>query len=150
MKLKCVLFNKPTDTVGGGGTLCTNVNMGINSWVANLHIFTEFQIFCYGILMDCKIVCKLFIFAEHKFLQKPPKKPKNGIWSVIVTGADPGFSFWGVQKIMCAHALHEREARSPFRPGSRALEALGVLTLSHASWALFFKHSDTKWEKIII
>ena len=55
----------------------------------------------------------------------------------------------GGQKIICANAHYEREIRSPFRQGSRArlkgLEALGVLMLSSAIWALCFKHSDTKW-----
>ena len=59
-------------------------------------------------------------------------------------GSDPGFSFRGgggeAQKIMCAHAHHERETRGPG-------EALGVLMLSRAIWALFFKHSDTNGKK---
>ena len=32
---------------------------------------------------------------------------------------------WGGQKIMCAYAHHEREARNPLRPGSMGSEALG-------------------------
>ena len=49
----------------------------------------------------------------------------------------------GLQKIICAHAHHEHEPRSPLWPGSRArlraLEALGFFffMLSHAIWALF-------------
>ena len=31
-------------------------------------------------------------------------------------------------------------------PLKKALEALGVFMLSRAIWALFFKHSDTKWD----
>ena len=55
------------------------------------------------------------------------------------TEADPGFSLIeGAQKIMCAHAHHEREAR--------ALAALGSLMLSRAVCALFCIHSDTEWE----
>ena len=51
------------------------------------------------------------------------------------SGADSGFSLGGgggggaAQKILCAHAHHKREARSPLQLGSRAhlraLEALG-------------------------
>ena len=58
-------------------------------------------------------------------------------------GADPGFSNksgGGGGKIMCAgapSAHHEREVRSPFRSGSRALEALGFSILSHAIRDLF-------------
>ena len=48
----------------------------------------------------------------------------------------------GAQKIMRAHAHREHKTRSPLRPGPcrarlRALEALGVLMLSRAIWALF-------------
>ena len=58
--------------------------------------------------------------------------------------ADPGFFFFfflgGAQNIMCMHAHHKHEDWSPLRPGSRtrlrALEALGVLMLSRAIWAL--------------
>ena len=32
---------------------------------------------------------------------------------VKASGAEPGFSFRGAQKIMWAHAHHEREARRP-------------------------------------
>ena len=43
--------------------------------------------------------------------------------------------------LSCGHAHHEREARSPFRPGSRAglraLDALGFLIVSRAIWVLF-------------
>ena len=55
------------------------------------------------------------------------------------------------QKNMCSRALDEREARNPLRPGSRtrlrALEALWVLMLSRAIWALLFKHFDRNWDK---
>ena len=43
-------------------------------------------------------------------------------WAIAnSSGADLGFSLGGgggggVQKIICAHAHHEREARSPLRP----------------------------------
>ena len=40
--------------------------------------------------------------------------------AVQSSGADPGFSFRGAQKIICANAHYEREIRSPFRQGSRA------------------------------
>ena len=70
----------------------------------------------------------------------------------IEAGADPGFSFRGAQKIMCAHAHHKREAQSPLRPGSRAckraLEALGFFFCALSCYlSLSFKHSDTKWGK---
>ena len=55
------------------------------------------------------------------------------------------------QQIMCAHAHHERKARSPLRPGSRtrlrALEALGTFDALSCYLSLIFKHSDTKWDK---
>ena len=67
-------------------------------------------------------------------------------WShtLCLTGADPGFSWGGgggrAYKIMCAHAYHEREARSPLRP-----EALGVFDGLSSYLSLIFKHSETKW-----
>ena len=48
---------------------------------------------------------------------------------------------------MCEQAHHEREAQSPLRPGSRALEALGGFDALSCYPSLIFKHSDTKWEK---
>ena len=47
----------------------------------------------------------------------------SGKVTILLSGADPGFSLGGGgQKIMCANAAHyEREARSPFWQGSRAL-----------------------------
>ena len=61
-------------------------------------------------------------------------------------GADPWFSFRGVQKNMCGHAHHEREARSPSRPGSRAhlraLEALEDFDALLCYLSLIFKHSE--------
>ena len=62
-------------------------------------------------------------------------------------GADPGFWYRGVQKIMCRHTHYEREALSPLRPGSRvrlrALEAIRVFyAISCATWALFVRQSE--------
>ena len=50
---------------------------------------------------------------------------------------------------MSGQVHHEREAQSPSRPGSRALEARGGggggdALLCYLS--LIFKHSDTKWD----
>ena len=57
----------------------------------------------------------------------------------------------GGQNIMWAHTHHEREARSPLRPWSRArlralnmLEALRVLNALLCYLRLIFNHSDTK------
>ena len=65
----------------------------------------------------------------------------------LIARADPGFSFGGggggAQKIMCAHAHHEREPQSPLRPGFRAHllkgpgSSRGFMMLSRAIWALF-------------
>ena len=71
---------------------------------------------------------------------------------MTIAEANPGLSFrGGGRKRIWARAHCEREARSPLRPGSRARLGLwklsGFLMLSRAIWALFFKHSDTKWEE---
>ena len=51
---------------------------------------------------------------------------------------------------MCTHTHHEREARSPLRPGSRsrlrALEAREVFYALSCYLNPIFKHSDTKWD----
>ena len=56
----------------------------------------------------------------------------------------------GAKKIMCVHAHHEREPRSPLRPGSRAclraLETLGFFNALSYYLSLTFKHSHTKWD----
>ena len=62
-------------------------------------------------------------------------------------GGGPGGG-GGAKAYKCAlHAHHEREARSPLRPGSRArlkaLEALGVFDALLCYLILIFKHSDT-------
>ena len=48
----------------------------------------------------------------------------------------------GGAKIMCGHAHHEREARRPLRPGSRA--PLGFFDALSCYLSLIFKHSDAK------
>ena len=50
-------------------------------------------------------VQKLYVFQEGRNLN----------YSFQIAGADPGFSWGGggAQTIMCAHAHHELEARSP-------------------------------------
>ena len=60
--------------------------------------------------------------------------------------ADPGFSLGGGAKNMYAHVHHERETR----PGSRALEALGVFYALSCYLSIIFKHSGTNWDKNIV
>ena len=79
----------------------------------------------------------------------------NYIMMIQYAGAGPPeFSLGGgggAQTIMCAHALHKREAWSPLRPGSRArLRALGApggFDALSCYLSLIFKQSDTKWDK---
>ena len=65
---------------------------------------------------------------------------------VKISGADPGFSFRGAQKIMCTNAHNEPETRSPFWQGFRArlkaLEALGFFNALESYLSPVFKHSD--------
>ena len=62
------------------------------------------------------------------------------------------FHLGGGGKKLCARThIHEREARSPLRPGPgpaqvRALEALGVFDALSYYLSLIFKQSDTKWD----
>ena len=66
----------------------------------------------------------------------------------LLQGADPGFSLGGGgggwRMIMCAHAHHEREPRSPFYCRG---PALGFFDALSCYLSLLFKHSDTKWDK---
>ena len=46
----------------------------------------------------------------------------------------------GAQKIMCAHAHHEREARCPLRPGSSTLKTPGSEIVWNVDKAIYCGH----------
>ena len=58
------------------------------------------------------------VFEEHKDVVTG--RLEDVCFWYYDTGADPGFSFRGAQKIMCVHAYHKHKARCPLQPGSRA------------------------------
>ena len=87
--------------------------------------------------MNAELNTIIDIHCDMKQLHKSSKVMIYRIITSEIRFGGGGGGWGGGEKIMCAHAHHEREARSPLRPGSRArlraLEALGFLMmLSHA------------------
>ena len=72
-----------------------------------------------GWLNETALVCD-FEAGMLEFVSGTMQKFDN-VKNIFVAGVDPGFSLGGgggVQKIICTHADHEHEARSPLWLGS--------------------------------
>ena len=125
-----------------------------NSWIPNLHgqCLNSLRTTKKPPLLQTTVTsCPNFIYLHIRDRAFAPAAPISWNKSTDQGRIQDFHLGGGGQKIMCAHAHHERLARCPLRPGSRArlgpLEALRVFCALSCYISLIFKHSDTKLDK---